>query len=67
MKYSFRQYAENRGNTPELEALVASLEQQFPGLDLYAADNGRSIELYQITVPPAMRGQGIGTKVLRAL
>jgi GNAT superfamily N-acetyltransferase len=54
-------------NNDELQQLVQSLEQQYPGLDLHAFETIYSVEVAQIKVPEELQGQGIGTGVIKAI
>jgi GNAT superfamily N-acetyltransferase len=61
----FRQWINE--DTSGIAQLVANLEAQYPGLDLFAWENERKIELSDIKVPPEQQGQGIGSAVIKAI
>jgi len=60
----FRTYIES---VSPLDTLVQSFKDQYPGLILYVDQHPNKIYLAEIKVPPGMRDQGIGTKIMLAL
>ena len=61
---SFRIYLESS----DLEALVQSLKNMYPGIDLFVTENNYRIHVHEIRVlDPKARGQGVGTKVMQAI
>jgi GNAT superfamily N-acetyltransferase len=60
----FKQFFENSNG---LDALLQSLFQQYPGIKLDAWENDNRIELSTIEVPQKMRGNGIGSNILKSL
>jgi len=66
-------YKFSQDNTQEiqiqLQRLVESLKSQYPGLDLHAyyAASADYIELQNMSLPPEMQSQGIGTKVIQRI
>jgi GNAT superfamily N-acetyltransferase len=65
MNESFRKFVESSDN--ELENLVKSLELRYPGLILFVSRKNNEIHIHEIKVPEGMRGQGIGSQVIREI
>lgn len=51
----------------DLKSLVSEIETEYPFIDLYVYETPYSIELANIKLPPEVRNQGIGTKIIQRL
>lgn len=51
----------------DLSTIVKNLKIKYPGLVLFAWETENKVELATLTVPKNMRGQGIGSSVIREI
>jgi GNAT superfamily N-acetyltransferase len=62
---SFRSYLE--ATDADLDTLIIQLRTEYPGITLFVYRGVNNIHIQEIRLPKELRGQGIGSKVIKTI